>query len=51
MREFKDEECDTTDTKKGIIYEKISINRKNNKDFNTINYMDLLKEDGTNKII
>ena len=30
-----------------IIYEKIAINRKNKKDFNSINYMELLKEDGT----
>ena len=47
MREFKDKEDDRNNDSSSIIYEKIAINRKNKKDFNSINYMELLKEDGT----
>lgn len=47
MREFKDEEEEKSNPYEGgVIYEKIATNRKNNKDFNSVNFMDLLKEDG-----
>ncbi len=52
MRELKDEEDEkSTPFEGGVIYEKIASGRKNNKDINSINFMDLLKEDGKNQII
>jgi hypothetical protein len=48
MREFKDEEEEKSvgSNNKALVYEKIATNRKNNKDPNSVNFMELLKEDG-----
>jgi hypothetical protein len=45
MRDFKEGEDNNTEN--GNIYQKVTLNRKNNKKYNTVNYLDLLKEDGT----
>ena len=53
MREFKEGEDESMAINiNSIIYEKISSNRKNkqNNDLNSVNYINLLKEDGKFKL-